>query len=299
MTAPVVAGYDASAESIAAVRWAALEARRRGVPLRVVHVWAFAEGMRSELGADIAARLADSVADIVREGVEHAEDAAPGVDATGEVGHGGPSHVLVDHSRHASLLVLGRRGAGRFPRGYIGSVSGGVVTHARCPVVVLPSGHLGSRAGQILVGVDGSVESRLALEAALERGRDESRPVQVITTWTAISSTPAMNYWAIANPGTSPAQVAADHAREIQARFRDVVSTEGAEVFWEVVQGRAPEVMAERSEDASLVVVGARGRGALRSLLLGSVSRAVLQTAAAPVMVVREGSYGADPDGEY
>ena len=55
----------------------------------------------------------------------------------------------------------------------------------------------------------------------------------------------------------------------------------------EVLEGQPAEVLLERAKDASLIVVGSRGRGGFASLLLGSVSQQVVQHAPCPVLVIR------------
>jgi len=55
-----------------------------------------------------------------------------------------------------------------------------------------------------------------------------------------------------------------------------------------VVQGQPADVLLAQSGDATLVVVGRRGLGGLRSLLLGSVSQQVVQHATCPVVVVNQ-----------
>jgi nucleotide-binding universal stress UspA family protein len=147
--------------------------------------------------------------------------------------------------------------------------------------------------GSIIVGVDGSADAGRALRWAAERAALESRPLAVV------SAAGIDQIHAAAWPGTAGAYVippvelleqvqvvaeeAAASARQLRPRVR--VTAHGA-------HGDPREVLVELSGDAHLVVMGSRGRGVLRSRLLGSVSTTVLRHARSPVVVCRPDSPG-------
>ena len=101
-----------------------------------------------------------------------------------------------------------------------------------------------------------------------------------------------MTYWTLAYPDLSPGEVALQRAERVQAEAETwwAGAHPDIPVEWEVSAGSPVDVLVEASRDAGLVVVGARGRGGLASLLLGSVSRGVVHRAHAPVMVTRVGA---------
>jgi nucleotide-binding universal stress UspA family protein len=132
----IVVGVDGSAASLAALRWAAAEARLRDARLNVVHAWD-RHPPREAISADdwaIAADAAEGLADaIVARALGEAPDVE--VETTAVFGPAGP--VLTDASDAADLLVVGSRGLGGFRGLLLGSVGHHVAQHARCPVVVV------------------------------------------------------------------------------------------------------------------------------------------------------------------
>lgn len=141
-------------------------------------------------------------------------------------------------------------------------------------------------AGTIVVGTDGSPSGERALEWAIDQALLESRPLTL-----AQGVDPSGSAW------VDPAGV--DHHAVLEALHADAVVT--MERAREQVARRAPDLVVhevvrmsdarltllELSEDAAMVVVGSRGRGPIKSLLLGSVSLAVSREALCPVVVVR------------
>ncbi len=140
---PILVGVDGSESSLAALRWAALQAGLRRVPLRVAHCWlpeppfdpaclpAFDPPAFDEAVLEKAARLTLDTA--VEQGLASRTDVA--VEAV--LVAGSAAHGLIVAARSAQLLVVGARGRGGFGGLLLGSVSHQVVTHAPCPVAVI------------------------------------------------------------------------------------------------------------------------------------------------------------------
>ncbi len=143
----VVVALDGSAESLAALRWAITEARRRHADVDVITCWYpplvaeargyqvgflagddFSAGARQALDTALGAVAAD-----VREAT------AEGRSVTGRLLEGPPGPTLVTESKDAAVIVVGRRGRGGLSRLLLGSVSRHVADHAECPVVVVPA----------------------------------------------------------------------------------------------------------------------------------------------------------------
>jgi nucleotide-binding universal stress UspA family protein len=137
---PIVVGVDGSAPSLAALRWAAVAARRRGVKLVVVHAWvpvaAASAGFYGGYYAGIDLEMSEKVA---REVLDDAIARGLGsVDTAVErrVIDGGAGAALLAASAGAQLLVVGSRGHGGFASLLLGSTAHQCVQHAGCPVIV-------------------------------------------------------------------------------------------------------------------------------------------------------------------
>ena len=152
----------------------------------------------------------------------------------------------------------------------------------------------------IVVGVDGSDESKEALRWALEEARRRETPLRAIWV-TELPIGTSLGVTSMAAPMGMPiyeplAPETADAIRKASAeRLATVVAeaTEGApgaadvHVEQEVLEGHAAEALVRASEDQEMLVVGSRGHGGLKGMLLGSVSQACAQHARCPVVIVR------------
>lgn len=291
MVGVVVVGFDQSEESAGAVRWAAHLAAVAEARLDVVHVWGFAGGVGggsgdSWLGQEVRA----AVQEVADEGADLAREAEPTLDVLGVVDHGSPARVFVERSQDAAMVVLGRRGAGWLGGGHLGSVASGVLQHAHCPVAIVPEGEHAQRSSDpVVVGVDGSGGALGALDTAARAAERGGVDLVVVTTWTPLPQARSLGYWALAYPDVSPDERALDLAEQVQEWSREWLARHHPEVpcSWVVERGRAADVLLAHARTAGLVVVGTRGRGGLASLVLGSVSRAVTQGSACPVLVTR------------
>ena len=133
---------------------------------------------------------------------------------------------------------------------------------------------------RIIVGVDGSAQSRAALGWAAHFAERENGVVEVITAW----EYPTTYGWA-----ALPTDLSLEHEFEkaatetVTAVFGDVVPDY---VSITVVEDNAVRAILEASKDAFMIVVGSRGHGGFTGVLLGSVSQRVAEHATCPVLVV-------------
>lgn len=139
----------------------------------------------------------------------------------------------------------------------------------------------------MVAGHDGSTGAQEALTWALRVAARGHWPVHVVRAW-SLTTCPRP---ASATDGFVPPMVEWEQAVDDELR-RHVgqVDTSGVDVTCHVVHAPPSRALVEASDAADLVVVGARGRGGFRGLLLGSVSNQVVEHAHCPVTVVREGT---------
>lgn len=261
-------------------------AQLRGCGIRMVHVmpWPILRstgGAAVLVGKDVLWGAAERLLD---KSCRHLRTEYPGVAIEAEVALGDPLPILLREAAAGSLLVVGSRGLGEVRQLAEGSATAHLATHASCPVVAVPAGW-SPRPGEVVVGVDGSEQSRKAIDFAFQFAEQTGASVRAVLAWHDPKSVrpgdmqfPVYDVDALAEDsaavlGEAVAGQAVDHP--------DVKITE------KLVHGVASKVLVDESRDAGLLVVGSRGRGRIRGLLLGSVSRAVLHDAACPIAVVR------------
>ena len=140
---------------------------------------------------------------------------------------------------------------------------------------------------RIVVGIDGSEESKEALRWALAEAKLRRAPLRVVHTW--------VFPFIAAGPGLDPVLDAdmIENARRlaeelVQGELDELADeTAGVDIERAIVEGAAAPVLLEAAEGASLLVVGSRGRGGFTGLLLGSVSQQCAHHAPCPVVIVR------------
>ncbi|WP_173167116.1 universal stress protein [Phytohabitans suffuscus] len=281
---PIVVGYDASDGAHAALGWALDEGARTGDPVALVHAYEWPP----EGGA---IHLADSgepgdgerrhAQEAVVTALAWARDTHPDVTVTGTAVRGAAAAVLVEQSKHARMMVLGSRGHGGFTGLLIGSTSLTVSVHAHCPVVVV-RGQKPPGDAPVLVGVDGSEGAMLAAEFAFAEAAAGGTSLRVLRAWTP----PPPRREPTARDPVEIAVTEQTETQEAITPLRDKYPQVSATVH--VVAGQAGRVLVDATRGARLVVVGSRGMGGLRGMLLGSVSQQLLHHAHCPVAVVRE-----------
>jgi nucleotide-binding universal stress UspA family protein len=286
MNQPVVVGYDGSTHSGEALTWATREARRLSAPLRIVHVaHTITDGfVVADRPLDLTAQVG---AQVLAEAVEHAYAVDPDIDLSTrlELRDSVPA-ILAEAGALARLLVVGSRGRGGFAGLLLGSVSIAVAAHAPCPVVVVrrqPPPLADGSVRPVVVGVDGSETSVRAVDFAFDQADRLGAPLVAVHAW---EPPPMMG----PVPGWRP-----DEIEELRMAEKVLLSESLAghsdrypdvEVRPVVLRGGPAHSVLVTAEDAQLLVVGSRGRGGFRGLLLGSVSQAVVHHATCPVAIV-------------
>ncbi|GAA3939004.1 universal stress protein [Actinomadura viridis] len=280
----IVVGYDGSQAGVQALEWAVAEARARDSALTVVHVWEL------YVGASMAMPTVDlltAAEGILAEGVEHVRKAAPGlrVDARLERGDAAARLIEVSRDLEAELAVAGSRGRGGFTGLLLGSVGAQLAAHAPCPVVVVrgpAEPRPAAAAGPVVVGVDGSPASVRALALGFTEAAAHGVPLTAVVVWEPL---PDLELDLPPLVGSEGLREAAE-ARLARLMIPGRELHPGVEARGRVLTGRPREVLIDAAAGASLLVVGSRGMGGIRGLLLGSVSNALLHHAPCPVAVV-------------
>jgi nucleotide-binding universal stress UspA family protein len=219
-----------------------------------------------------------------------AEVLAPVTTAEVRVVEGEPREVIAREASEwpADLVVVGARGLGAVGRFLLGSVSTAVL-HAAPGAVAIVRGEA-RRPGRVLVGYDGSPQALEAVRfcARLPLGADARVRLLGVVTLPVMPAGPDM--MAVPWPPTMDAFIDEQRAHLDGAlqRAAGELGRDAARVERSVVVGQpATELIDAAEKDADLVIVGARGLGAVGRLVLGSVSDRVVHHAGCPVIVVK------------
>ncbi|WP_326751511.1 universal stress protein [Streptomyces hirsutus] len=280
----VIVGIDPREQSVPALAWAADEAVRRRLPLRLVvavpplpggqHV--DAPWNRTMLQVQGESALTEAAATVR---ALYAE-----VPLATELLDGTPSVVLCQKAAQARMVVVGSRRLSRPEELFsAGSVAVPVSAQADCPVVVVREPErAGQRHPHLVVGVDGSESSRTAMEFAVEEAALHSAALHAVWVWRR----PVVSF--------------GDEAAELDERRRilsETVAGRGGKypdvkITHEVLRGHPVEELALASIGALVVVVGRHGRGGYSGMRLGSVVHGLLHRAECPVITVPESQHG-------
>lgn len=281
MSGVLVVGIDGSENGAAALEWSVTEASHRGDVLKLVYCLHIPMPTASFAGA-VAAPQIDTMRDyadgVLAAVAETARGMEPELEVQTQLMMGPPAAGLLEASKDASLLVVGARGLGAFGSMFMGSVSMRVAAHAECPTVVVPSdGHGHDHSGPIVVGLDDSPHAIAALRFAV--GMASLHGTEVIAIHGRGDTTDL----------DLPGGVEESEQAQAESQVADVIKRANLdqEVTTRVVAADPCDALLDAGENASIIVVGSRGRGGFRGMLLGSVSQSVLHGAKGPVIVVR------------
>ncbi|GGM17822.1 stress-inducible protein [Streptomyces fumigatiscleroticus] len=296
MLRPVVAGLDGSRESLAAAHWAAREALRRGLPLRLVHAW---EGLPDD---DIAVPLPEMrvpqyhARRVLRGAVDQLNERYPQLYVAAEQVREQPGPALLHEAAGAELLVIGSQGLGAVGGLMAGSVALATVAHVERPVILVRAGdtaegeHLPDEAHmlslrtpfrEVAVAVDaddGPCED--VLEFAFRAAELRRAPLRAVHAW-RVSLRRGV-------PGAEErARIRGETERALAAllepwrqKYPTVVVRE------QLPEGRPAHVLVGAAGGAGLLVVGRRRRCAVIGSHTGPVAHALIHHVSCPVALV-------------
>lgn len=282
MTDRIVVGVDGSEQSAAALEWAVARAQLGGNDLELVNTYSLVLqmdffGYQGVSGQQVS-WIVDHSKQLLRAAEARVRELAADLTCTLSSVASHPAPALVAASEGAAALVVGRRGLGGAASALLGSVSNRVAVEAKCPVIVVGEGQVAT-SGPVVVGVDGSEYGTNALRYAIAEAALRGTTVRAVAAYGVLH--PAF--------GADPEMVARMRA-EIDADAADTITRALGDTTVSVekvaMEGPAAEAILDNAHDAQLVVVGTHGKGLVRRILLGSVSRQVLNDADLPVAVV-------------
>ncbi len=207
----------------------------------------------------------------------------PDLDVVTPIQSRGPIDTIVTESQRAQPVVLGSRGYGGFRALLAGSTALGVAAAAQCPVAVV-RGTVPDPTAPVVVGVDGTPVSEAALAFAFDEAALRGVPLVVVHAWSDYPVGGGLSSGGfdldLGAVKAEEAEILAERLAGWSSKYPDVVQRR------EIARDGAARALLEQAEQAQLVVVGTRGQGAMKSLMLGSTSHALLHHAPCPVVVV-------------
>lgn len=261
------------------VRWAADEAAARGLPLHLVHAqeWPRGAPAHADQGHPAhpwAEHFRASGEAALQEALSTAQARQPDLAVTTELAAGRPVHVLRESAESAALMVIGSRHLTGLDEAFSGGGKGAALAgHLPCPLALIPQ-DTGATAvdAPVVVGVDGSVESQAAVALAFaEAAASGSTLVAVHVLKPRDAASPEF-------PQFSDLEMA-----EMTAGYRETYPDTALNL--ETLTGNPGIQLATAAREARCLVVGSRGRGGFRGMLLGSTGRDLIHRTSCPLLI--------------
>jgi nucleotide-binding universal stress UspA family protein len=274
----LVVGLDGSDHSRMALRWAAAVSEAAKVPIRAVQAWSHPRSAVLPVGPDaVPASEMDEQArqDIAAITADVLGSSAASAAVTADVRTGPPAGAILQAVVPDSVLVLGSRGRGGFAGLLLGSVSQECVEYAPCPVVVVRTDRSLASDDVILVGKDGSPGAQGALEWAHTLAAATGADLHAVHAWQ-----PTMS--------ERPPRVGERLRSEAASAVEGWTQPVSDDIETQEREGDPRDVLVTTAQrlDPALVVVGRRGAGGLRSMLLGSTANHLVRHSSTNVAVI-------------
>lgn len=270
----VLVGIDVSDSEFQALRWALDYCRVTGAEL--VGVIAY-EPVQAEEPPDW---YEEHIAAVTKQAEAAVDRMGRDVPYRIEVHYGDPRSVLAEAATGArpALVVVGARGGGGFAGLGLGRVAHHLAHHLQVPLVIVPAVPKDLRGSTIVVGADGSPASLNTLRWAVHLASAARASVHVVYAYEPLAAS-------YPHPPT-----ATDQDRQAAAVQAEVASFDGTDV--KVVASAVTDhpvaaiTLTAAEDEASLIVIGRRGAGGLRGLLLGHVPAQLPYHAHRPVAII-------------
>lgn len=138
----------------------------------------------------------------------------------------------------------------------------------------------------ILFPTDGSEQSKKALDSLVELAKKFNSKVFVLNTYEV--PVPITNYELSSDLYLSVEGVLSKNSKDILEEVKDILEKDGINAQYISIAGDSGSIIIERAEklEASMILMGSRGLGAIKSVLMGSVSNYVLHHSKCPVMII-------------
>ena len=302
----VVVGVDGSDASAAAAQWAAEDALRRSVPLRLVHVMTPSpEGGYLEPQL-VASRVSDATRRWTRSLLHTTRSSLladyPGLQVETVSHVGSPLTVLLKESRRATVTVVGTSGGGRISDTVFGSVGAKLAALARGRVVFVPApvpsaagpSPWAGADGPVVVGIDGSARTEPAIAFAFQEAAIRNSLLVAVH----VGHGPAAHTVGAVDGSTEDGSTEDDGTdgdrlrRLVELTTRWAAKYPTVPVRSVVLHGRPIRTLMRYLADApngrpQLAVVGSRPHGSLATVLAGSTGLSLVRQARCPVAVVQ------------
>ncbi|WP_030636553.1 MULTISPECIES: universal stress protein [Streptomyces] len=306
MTGHIAVGLDGSRESLAAADWAAREARRRGLTLRLVHAGEGLAGADRETTGQGEPDLPELAVPrhwarrILRSAENDLNLRHPGLPIVAELVPDSPVAAMAEAGKRAELLVLGSRGLGGVTGFLVGSVALSTVAHADRPVALVRAGYRaedervadgdgnvapGAPHRAVVLGLDAQSSCDPVIEFAFDTAACRRAPLSVVHIWHPPSAYADLSAGPHAHGTDAEAGERARRAVTVALRpWREKYP--GPAVTELVRTGKPARNLIALTADAGLVVIGRRKRRSAVGAHLGSVAHMVIHHARCPVVVV-------------